>query len=350
MAVCLPRGTNMKRQGFTLVELLVVIAIIGVLIALLLPAIQAARESARNAQCKNNLRQIALGMLNFESAHKEFPSGGHGFRWMGDPDKGVGRYQPGGWIYQVAGFLEQANVTLIGAGLDPVEKYKVLGQQREVVVDGFICPSRRSVKVLRAVEETFNCAIPAVDAKTDYAASGGPSPVCMASSSFPPKKCQVKWDFDCEKTLKACDEAAAGNFRGIVTHHIGAKHRQITDGTSNTILAGEKSHDPRYYDNISLQSPVGEADDNPGDNSSLWQGFDQDTVRFPSGSRLPRRDVADSAQNNQGYSRFMGSAHPATLNIAFADGSVHAIDYEIDKETWDRLGVRDDGKPITGDF
>ena len=67
------------------------IAIIGVLVALLLPAIQAAREAARNAQCKSHLRQIGLAMINYESGKKEFPAGGWGFRWMGDPDMAKAR-------------------------------------------------------------------------------------------------------------------------------------------------------------------------------------------------------------------------------------------------------------------
>ena len=161
-------------QGFTLVELLVVIAIIGVLVALLLPAVQAAREAARNAQCKNNVKQIALAMINFESTHKKFPSGGWGFRWMGDPDRGVGKAQPGGWVYQAAPYFEAGNITSIGAGLgDTREKYDALAEQRSVVIPSFNCPSRRSTVRLESCEFCYNAGFPDLgDAKTDYAASG----------------------------------------------------------------------------------------------------------------------------------------------------------------------------------
>ena len=92
------RACRRSRGGFTLVELLVVIAIIGILIALLLPAVQAAREAARQSQCKNNLKQLALGCLNHENAYKQFPTNGWGYSWVGDADRGFDWRQPGGWI------------------------------------------------------------------------------------------------------------------------------------------------------------------------------------------------------------------------------------------------------------
>ena len=82
-------------RGFTLVELLVVITIIGILIALLLPAVQAAREAARRAQCANNLKQMGLACLGHEEAHGHFPTGGWGWGWLGDPDRGFRQRQSG---------------------------------------------------------------------------------------------------------------------------------------------------------------------------------------------------------------------------------------------------------------
>src|SRR5215831_9732275 len=107
------RGRS-KASGFTLVELLVVIAIIGILIALLLPAVQAAREAARRSQCRNNLKQLGLGAQNHLSAQKIFPSGGWGYTWAGDPDRGYGERQPGGWAYSLLEFIEERDVHSIG--------------------------------------------------------------------------------------------------------------------------------------------------------------------------------------------------------------------------------------------
>jgi type II secretory pathway pseudopilin PulG len=84
---------------------LTVIAVIGVLVALLLPAVQAAREAARRTQCANNVKQIALACLQHQEAHRHFPSDGWGWRWLGDPDRGYGRNQTGGWLYNVLEFI-----------------------------------------------------------------------------------------------------------------------------------------------------------------------------------------------------------------------------------------------------
>ena len=106
-----------SRRGFTLVELLVVIAIIGILVALFLPAIQAAREAARRSQCVNNLKQVSLGAINHESAFRVFPSTGLGHGWVGDPNYGHGPKQPGGWIYNTLPFIEEQTIHDMGSGV-----------------------------------------------------------------------------------------------------------------------------------------------------------------------------------------------------------------------------------------
>src|SRR5580658_8669913 len=97
-------------SGFTLVELLVVITIIGILVSLLLHAVQSAREQAGMVECKNHLKQLALACQTHVSTYGYFPGGGWGWGWIGDPAHGSGVTQPGGWIYNVLPYLDQRNI------------------------------------------------------------------------------------------------------------------------------------------------------------------------------------------------------------------------------------------------
>lgn len=344
-----------QQLGFTLVELLVVIAIIGVLVALLLPAIQAAREAARNAQCKNNLRQIGIAMLNYESSNKTFPAGGWSFRWMGDPNQGVGARQPGGWIYQTAPFLEQNALTYIGGGLTGAQLRQALVQQASVAIPIFNCPSRRPAIPYPAAEPLlYNCDPPEYSAKSDYGANGGHA--VSFGSGLPYPNATLT---DCKEGFPRCQwqngEAwLAQNWTGIVGDHSGARVAQITDGTSRTAAAFEKWVFIDYYEIATKDPPEKGGSDNPGDNGSMYCGYDQDTVRAIGGSydnsgkpqgNLPRRDTEGA--NGATYKTSAGSAHPSGINLALCDGSVDSYTFDIDPLVWNGLGGRDDGDWVT---
>ncbi len=135
------------KQAFTLVELLVVIAIIGVLIALLLPAVQSARESGRNVQCANQLKQLGGAALQHLQAQRHYPSGGWGWGYVGDADLGFGPGQCGGWIYNTLPYMEQSTFHDMGKGLDQSAKETAHGERSMIPVPMMNCPTRRTVSV-----------------------------------------------------------------------------------------------------------------------------------------------------------------------------------------------------------
>jgi prepilin-type N-terminal cleavage/methylation domain-containing protein len=344
------------RAAFTLVELLVVIAIIGVLVALLLPAIQAAREAARRAQCKNNVKQISLAALNYESALRHLPSGGWGFAWMGDPDRGAGKSQPGGWCYGILPYLEQTQVTLLGKGMTGNAKKDELGKQMRVVIPGYYCPSRRAAvgyptkkpdgtPVDSPIANVNDAAVPDLVGKTDYAMNGGSSPVLTdrAGQMLPADCWPDPNTVACLGTGRAIDTTVANGSNGIIALRSEIELRQVADGTSNTILVGEKFLRPIFYESGVGLKANGTGDD--GDNSACYQGTDWDNTRYPTENHLPTQDIDfESLDGNQTDQRCFGSAHTAGLNLANVDGSVHTVDYSIDKDVWKRMGNRDDGQ------
>jgi prepilin-type N-terminal cleavage/methylation domain-containing protein/prepilin-type processing-associated H-X9-DG protein len=354
----LPANTR-RMRAFTLVELLVVIAIIGILVALLLPAIQAAREAARRSQCKNNLRQIALSCLNHENTHKFFPHGGWSFGWMGDPDQGYGPQQPGGWVYAVAPYMEEQAVFNLGKGLDFEAKKPELSKQMTVVIPSFNCPSRRSGlnQPSRSPDGRYcdggqedtlkNATIPDTLAKTDYAANqgtngnsgaggsnGAPDATCLAASELSGAAYP-----DCDWHIGSPIERQTywANFNGVVGWRIGARMGQIIDGASKTVMVGEKGLPPRFYDGACEGTSANPSNGNPGDNNSMYQGFDPDNVR----NGAPILD-SDGEDNNSVVMSNFGSAHPGGANIAFCDGSVRTLIYDDTEVKWGELAARND--------
>ena len=327
------------RIAFTLVELLVVIAIIGVLVALLLPAVQAAREAARRTQCKNNVRQIGLGFLLHEETHRFYPSSGWGYLWTGDPDRGVGMSQPGGWAFSVLPYMEQTAMHSLGKGLPLAEKKEALGILKGLPIPMFHCPSRRPPLAYPSLEISHNTKSVRNMAKTDYAANGGshykaaPGPGLFCLEKYP----DCGWNYD----LKFLND----QFDGVTGQLSEIKPAQVSDGTSNTLMLGEKYLNPVNYDTGKCGS----------DNNSVYQGHDRDTIRWvPDLQRSPDHKeyrlhlpLADTESEDRQYSHRFGSVHASGFNATYVDGSSHTLNYDIDAEVLYALGVRNDGRVVS---
>ena len=331
-----------RLSGFTLVELLVVIAIIGILVALLLPAVQAAREAARRSQCQNHLKQLSLACLLHEDTHGFFPSGGWHYTWAGDSDRGFGATQPGAWTYSILPYMEEQALFDMGSdgdtGFPGVEQRRATRTVMTTSLTIFYCPSRRAVRTYpswalfgEGFSQPANSLRISDDliAKTDYAINGGGTLMTDPWLS-PPVRATM------DLSWKA---GSRGN--GIAYQRSEVKRAEITDGSVYTILLGEKFVEPVRYETTSF-----------GDHHGMYVYY-WDTFRYASDApdTLPRLDAdlgntAIMRDVNSCCAFRFGSAHPGGLHVSMCDGSIHSISYDIEPTVYRQLGDRDDGRVV----
>jgi prepilin-type N-terminal cleavage/methylation domain-containing protein/prepilin-type processing-associated H-X9-DG protein len=324
------------RRGFTLVELLVVIAIIGILVALLLPAIQAAREAARRTQCTNQLKQLSLGMIQHAETHGHLPTAGWWGSWVGDPDRGFDARQPGGWIYNILPFIEEQQVRDMGSGLSANQKLAVFQTRESMTISYLNCPTRRaSIPYPNSIPQTpFNSRKALTVARSDYAANAGdiekledvcesivPASFLQADNNSNPKWPPNPLDTDFQ------DDAGMPVLNGTAFCGGTVKFKAITDGLSKTYIVGERFLNPDDY-----ETGLDRADD-----WSMWSGYQDDNCRSTFSGPVQDTPGLDVARE-----RF-GSAHAGGCNMAFGDGSVQMIAYDIDAEVHRQNGNRLDG-------
>ncbi len=332
------------RRGFTLVELLVVIAIIGILVALLLPAVQSAREAARRVECTNHLKQIALGFIEHEDIHKHYPTGGWGWGWVGDPDRGFSEEQPGGWIYNILPFVEQQSEYSMGAGLTGKAKEDAFGDRATIAIETFNCPSRRRSKPYPYKSYNnggtggipINYTDPGIAARSDYASNGGHLHTHPGAVGIWPQHCgngdcgPRKSNIPTRKELQQKRQMMINYGASGVVHAISeVRLSDMLDGTTNTYIGGEKYLNRDMY----------ETGRDSGDNENLYIGDNGDVSRWT--TNKPLRDTP-------GFStplRF-GGPHPSAVQMALCDGSVRPISYDINAQVHLNLGHRSDGVAI----
>ncbi len=315
------------RRGFTLVELLVVIAIIGILIALLLPAVQAAREAARRMQCSNNLKQLGLAMHNYHDTYKCFPPG---FMVVNE----VGQIN-GGWAWGVflMPFIEQSPLQ----DELSVTKYSL----NEVTSDPALMP------MLQTQLNVFKCPTSTVEPLREYLGGTG---IMVSTANY--LCCRGFFRYSGQTHLTKPND-------GVFYGESAVRFADITDGTSNTVAIGERTVLPVYVDQ---------------------------PKRWPSwcgpGGLAPNKGVgstvSSSVYNKMNHPTDMhlfSSEHPGGANFCFADGSVHFLSETIDCRdggvspkndgnhgqlvqaaslgqvgAYQLLGVRNDGHPVSDAF
>jgi prepilin-type N-terminal cleavage/methylation domain-containing protein len=358
-----------RRPGFTLVELLVVIAIIGVLIALLLPAVQAAREAGRRAACSNNLRQIGLAFHLHHDTLGYLPSAGKyccrpPYFYNGQPSTANQRVdlRPGraderwqgqvaGYSFQILPFMELTTVwnpppypsaPIPWYSMQDVEATgdvgpagPVVGEKwvnmRQSLIPTYACPSRRATGTGAMINMWGVSTM-----QVDYAGNAH----------------DTGWN--------------GSQFAGMTPWNKGIPIGAVTDGMSNTMMVGEKRVPVLFYQTNRPDQDFGFADGWDPDNTRMvhrsWRNTENgsvpraflledvwlpvpDSVNYPVVGTAGDKDLSNDNSVNWGDWRF-GGPHPEKLLMCFGDASVHPVPYNVDPILWMRLGHRSDGQSV----
>jgi prepilin-type N-terminal cleavage/methylation domain-containing protein/prepilin-type processing-associated H-X9-DG protein len=343
------RGTKRSKQGFTLIELLVVIAIIAVLIALLLPAVQQAREAARRTQCKNNLKQQGLALMNYESTHKVFPPARIDLG-PGQPNTPTGYYQTS-WTQMILPYIDQAplyqayncNLTWSDPGNLAVTT---------VQINGFICPSAPNQRLAPTVADAVGNPYPSKPyGFCDYGSMNSVRPAYFLSNGLPVPPMQY--------VTNTANPAKKGKYEwdGGLKKFAATPIAAITDGTSNTLMCVEDAGRPTIF--VLAKATLLTTADGWGW-ADIQAGYSLDGATadasvvgkadctIPSGPCALTTVVAPYPINILNDSE-MYAFHTGGSHVLMCDGSVRFLSANISAATLGALATRNTGD-VVGEF
>lgn len=358
------QSANLRRRAaFTLVELLVVIAIIGILVALLLPAIQAAREAARRSQCSNNQKQIGLAALNFETTQKTLPPGAY-------------LAEGSSWSAFILPYLEEGNVfSQLKIGENKKGNYQWACEHQYGSVDE-LGDFYRNIKLVETVIPVFRCPSAGLpEHQTDRSSVGWwvmqrvPASYLGVVSGIQVRQDPV-WRMRIQRnppqnpTYEGVDGVLVGIHKDEDVAYGKIPLRKILDGTSKTLMVGEAVHDVESQSVVAQGTGPGEAQE--GSRKDHWYGGSDDIDTVIGDGSNNFRDLSEflgstgvpmNLQNQpevyqakcktnpgspecQALQLSFGSAHSNVAMMTFVDGHVEAISDDIDPKVWSDYGTR----------